>query len=108
MTGFARHSANAGRVAIVWELKSVNGKSLDIRFRFPSGWERLEPAARQMFQSAFSRGNIQAGLALDAGEAGQALVINEAVLKQFELLSADLSSRLGLAPPKHVAKKIII
>ena len=99
MTGFARHAANAGRVAIVWELKSVNGKSLDLRFRFPSGWERLEPAARQLFQSAFSRGNIQASLTLDAGDAGESLVISETVLKQFELLSADLSARLGLAPP---------
>ncbi len=99
MTGFARQTANAGRVTIVWELKSVNGKALDIRLRFPSGWERLEPAARHMFQSALSRGNIQAGLSLDAGEAGNSLVVNEAVLKQFELLSSDLSARLGLAPP---------
>jgi uncharacterized protein (TIGR00255 family) len=99
MTGFARHVAIAGRVSIVWELKSVNGKALDLRLRFPSGWERLEPAARQMFQSAFSRGNIQAGLALDAGDAGESLIINETVLKQFETLSADLSARLGLAPP---------
>ena len=99
MTGFARQTAIAGRVTIVWELKSVNGKALDLRLRFPSGWERLEPAARQMFQSAFSRGNIQTGLALDAGDAGEGLFINEAVLKQFELLSADLSARLGLAPP---------
>jgi uncharacterized protein (TIGR00255 family) len=99
MTGFARHTAIAGRVTIVWELKSVNGKALDLRLRFPSGWERLEPVARQLFQSAFSRGNIQAGLALDAGDAGEQLVINETVLKQFELLSADLSARLGLAPP---------
>jgi uncharacterized protein (TIGR00255 family) len=99
MTGFARWTANAGRFSIVWELKSVNGKALDLRLRFPSGWERLEPAARQMFQSAFSRGNIQAGLTLDAGDAGESLIINEAVLKQFEILSADLSARLGLAPP---------
>jgi uncharacterized protein (TIGR00255 family) len=99
MTGFARVSANAGPVAIVWELKSVNGKALDLRLRFPPGWERLEPAARQAFQSAFSRGSIQAALTLDAGEAAESLVINEAVLKQFELLSADLSARLGLAPP---------
>ncbi len=99
MTGFARHTANAGRVTIVWEIKSVNGKALDLRFRFPSGWERLEPAARKMFQASFSRGNIQASLSLDAGEAGESLVINETVLEQFELLSADLSARLGLAPP---------
>jgi uncharacterized protein (TIGR00255 family) len=99
MTGFARQTANSGRVSIIWELKSVNGKSLDLRFRFPSGWERLEPAARHIFQSAFSRGTIQASLALDAGEAGEGLFINEAVLKQFELLSADLSARLCLAPP---------
>jgi uncharacterized protein (TIGR00255 family) len=99
MTGFARQTANAGRLAIVWELKSVNGKALDLRFRFPSGWERLEPAARQVFQAAFSRGNIQAGLALEAGDAGENLVINEAALRRFELLSADLSARLRLAPP---------
>jgi uncharacterized protein (TIGR00255 family) len=99
MTGFARHTANAGRVTISWELKSVNGRALDLRFRFPQGWERLEPSARQILQSAFSRGNIQASVALDAGETGEGLIINEAVLKQFELLSADLSARLGLAPP---------
>jgi uncharacterized protein (TIGR00255 family) len=99
MTGFARHTANVGRVTIAWELKSVNGKALDLRLRLPPGWERLEPSARQMFQAAFSRGNIQASLALDAGETGESLIINEAVLKQFELLSADLSARLGLAPP---------
>jgi uncharacterized protein (TIGR00255 family) len=99
MTGFARRTANAGRTSIVWELKSVNGKSLDLRLRFPPGWERLEPAARQMFQSAFSRGNMQASLALDAGDAAEGLVINEAALKQFEILSADLSARLSLAPP---------
>jgi uncharacterized protein (TIGR00255 family) len=99
MTGFARQTVNAGRVTIVWELKSVNGKALDLRLRFPPGWELLEPEARQLFQTAFSRGNIQAALSLDEGEAGESLVINETVLKQFELLSADLSARLGLAPP---------
>jgi uncharacterized protein (TIGR00255 family) len=98
MTGFSRQTANAGRVAIVWELKSVNGKALDLRFRIPAGWERIEPAARQLFQTAFSRGNIQASLTLNAGDETEKLLINEAALAQFMLLSTDLSARLKLAP----------
>ena len=102
MTGFSRQTANAGRVTIVWELKSVNGKVLDLRFRFPSGWEQLEPTARQVFQSSFSRGNIQASVTLDTGQEPEELVINEAALKQFERLSQQMAARMQLAPPTIV------
>ena len=102
MTGFSRQTANAGRVTIVWELKSVNGKVLDLRFRFPSGWEQLEPTARQVFQSSFSRGYIQASVTLDTGQEPEELVINEAALKQFERLSQQMAARMQLAPPTIV------
>lgn len=102
MTGFARHDANVAGVSIVWELKSVNGKSLDIRLRLPAGWERIEQAVRQKFQSQLARGNVQANLALDEGKTVTKLVINETLLRDVEDIASKLGSRLNLAPPSIV------
>ena len=46
MTGFARKEGGVEGVSWVWEARSVNGKSLDLRCHLPAGFERLEAAAR--------------------------------------------------------------
>ena len=99
MTGFSRSDANLDGVSIVWELKSVNGKSLDIRLRLPSGWDRIEQAVRQRFQTQITRGNIQANLTLDEGKAVPKLVVNETLLREVEDIAAKLATRMHLAPP---------
>ncbi len=35
MTGFARSEGTSGRYRWAWELRSVNGKGLDLRLRLP-------------------------------------------------------------------------
>src|SRR5690606_33415915 len=55
MTGFARSVANHDGSAIAWEVKSVNGRGIELRFRLPPGFERLEPAARQAVQKRVTR-----------------------------------------------------
>ena len=47
MTGFARAEGSTASSAWVWELRSVNGRGLDLRFRLPPGLEAMEPALRQ-------------------------------------------------------------
>ncbi|HXR87824.1 MAG TPA: YicC/YloC family endoribonuclease, partial [Stellaceae bacterium] len=39
MTGFARAEGHDGPLSWAWELKSVNSKSLDLRFRLPPGFD---------------------------------------------------------------------
>ena len=75
MTGFARTEARHEAFSWVWEVRSVNGKGLEARFRFPNCYERLEPAARELARARFSRGNIQASLTLhrDTAQAGLSL-----------------------------------
>ena len=48
MTGFSRESGvlPPDGTHYVWELRSVNGRGLDIRLRLPSGMDALEPALR--------------------------------------------------------------
>src|SRR5262245_15316687 len=46
MTGFARAEGSDGDLRWTWEVKSVNGRNLDMRVRVPTGFEALEPAVR--------------------------------------------------------------
>lgn len=68
MTGFSRatgvHSGIESGVAWTWEMRSVNGKGLDVRLRLPQGFERLEIAARKACGAVLNRGNLQVSLAL--------------------------------------------
>ncbi len=100
MTGFARVVADHDGVSIAWEVKSVNGKSVELRLRLPQGFERLEPAVRQAVQKGFSRGNFQATLTVGKAGALQAQpVVNEAFLKDVAGLAQRLQEQFGAAPP---------
>ena len=64
MTGFARASGSDGAAGWSWEVKSVNGRALDIRCRLPQGLERLDPAVRNAVSARLRRGNVTVGLRL--------------------------------------------
>ncbi|MBN9241529.1 MAG: YicC family protein [Mesorhizobium sp.] len=100
MTGFARAAAEHGSTSLAWEVKSVNGKSAEVRLRLPQGFERLEPAVRQVVQKRFSRGNFQATLTVGRPAGTQAQpVVNEAFLKDLAGLAKRLQEQFGTAPP---------
>ena len=46
MTGFARAAGSTGPVHWVWEVRSVNGRGLDVRTRVPAGYDGLGETAR--------------------------------------------------------------
>lgn len=77
MTGFARREGTTGRWRWAWELRSVNGKGLDVRLRLPPGLERLEMDVRRIAGENFSRGNLQATLSLTTGESQLEAVLNQ-------------------------------
>lgn len=82
MTGFAaRRGAGLG-YAWVWDLRSVNGKGLDLRLRVPDWIDGLEPAIRAELQKAASRGNVSLTLkvAQDEGREENAFRLNAAAL----------------------------
>ncbi|PBC03009.1 YicC/YloC family endoribonuclease [Mesorhizobium sp. WSM3860] len=99
MTGFARAAAELDGTSIAWEVKSVNGKSVEVRLRLPPGFDRLEPAVRQTVQKRFARGNFQATLTVARAVAQQAQpVVNEAFLKDLAGLAKRLQEQFGTAP----------
>lgn len=82
MTGFAaRRGAGLG-YAWVWDLRSVNGKGLDLRLRVPDWIDGLEPVIRAELQKAASRGNVSLTLkvAQDEGREENAFRLNAGAL----------------------------
>jgi uncharacterized protein (TIGR00255 family) len=100
MTGFARLDGRNGRYQWAWELRSVNGKGLDVRLRLPGGFERLEPDVRRVLGLYFARGNVQATLNVQAGEARVQAEINQAALDAVLMLRDQLAGLIDPAPVK--------
>jgi uncharacterized protein (TIGR00255 family) len=99
MTGFARAEGTAAGISWTWEMKSVNGKSLDLRLRLAPGFDALEPQVRAMLAQRFRRGNVAASLAVNR-TAAAAVRVNREVLTQIVALIKELASEIEAAPPR--------
>ncbi len=103
MTGFAREAGQLpDGTSYAWELKSVNGRGLEIRARLPGGLDALEPALREAAARRLKRGNVQVGLALKS-ETRAALTPDPVALERAMQLAVDLAKRLGAPPPRAEA-----
>lgn len=98
MTGFARAAGEHEGTAIAWELRSVNGKGLEVRLRLPAGHDRLEPSVRQQVQRRFTRGNMQAALSISTGGRLVQPVVNDAFLRDLAGLAKRLEEQYGCQP----------
>ncbi len=99
MTGFARCDGSHGAHHWHWEIRSVNGKGLDIRMRLGAGNENLETAIREELRSRFSRGSIQVSLNIDRVINGPTLRINEAAIRDLVTGAKELCERYDLVVP---------
>jgi uncharacterized protein (TIGR00255 family) len=82
MTGFGRSAGVHDATAWHWEVRSVNGRNLELRFRMPSGLEALEIKARALAQEKLTRGNCSFNLTLRREGGEFAIRLNEAALAQ--------------------------
>ena len=98
MTGFARAEGTLDGLGWVWELRSVNGRGLDLRLRLPGGWDQLEPALRDAAGKLLRRGNVNATLALKR-EAEAEAAPDPAALERVLTLALALAGRIPGAPP---------
>ncbi len=98
MTGFARAEGVEAGLAWAWELRSVNGRGLDLKMRLPAGFDGLEPALREQAGRALRRGNVGAVLTVKREERAR-LVADAEVLDDLLGLAAAIAARIPGAPP---------
>jgi uncharacterized protein (TIGR00255 family) len=101
MTGFARTAGTAGIHAWAWEIRSVNGRGLDVRVRVPPGFEILAEAARKRLTGAFARGTLHVNLSVSSDAGPPRPRINEAALAALLEALARLPASAALRPPSY-------
>jgi uncharacterized protein (TIGR00255 family) len=99
MTGFARHEGEVAGFRFVWELRSVNGKNLDVRLRLPQGFDVLEQPVRKAVAAAMTRGNLQVSLSAGTTGTSTEAVVNEAALDAVIDLVNRLEDRIDASRP---------
>lgn len=98
MTGFARSSGEHQGLYWQWEIKSVNGKALDVRLRLPQGFEALEMPVRAALASAFRRGNLQVSLSVSGALQRESVRLNQDILDRLVEAGEALRERIGGEP----------
>ncbi len=98
MTGFARVESSHEEARWVWELRSVNGKGLDVRLRLPQGLDGVEAEVRKRLAAKLKRGNVSVGLQMQRSQSDTTLVVNEEALEQVLKAISLLKDRLPNAP----------
>ena len=100
MTGFARADGFADGASWTWEIKSVNSRSLDARFRLPHGFDRLESRLRGVLAERFTRGSFSLNLTLVRPARSARLQVNRELLDEVLALAQELKQRIDAAPPR--------
>ena len=95
MTGFARTQGQLEEISWVWELRSVNGKGLDLRLRIPNGYEALEVKSRNLLKNFFTRGNLQISLSVNQSSASNIPYINQDAVSALLDAAKELQQKVG-------------
>lgn len=99
MTGFGRADGALDGWTWTIEARSVNGRSLEVRYRGPGGFENLERLTKAAAQARLNRGQVTLGVQAKRAEGNEpAPRVNEAVLATYLKLANQLAEE-GAVPP---------
>lgn len=100
MTGFARVEASQPAHHLIWELRAVNHRYLDIQFKLPEEFRALEQEWRTLAAAQVSRGKFECALRVTASEtAANTLQIDEVRIRALKQALTTLTQILGTAAP---------
>lgn len=96
MTGYGRAAGALPGVGFTVEIKSVNGRGLDLRLRLAAGFDALESEIRRLIGKSVARGSLTVSLNVDREGEGGRVVVNhqalEAVLEGFKWLEGRVDA----------------
>jgi uncharacterized protein (TIGR00255 family) len=99
MTGFARAAGELDGDTWTWEVKSVNGRGLDIRTRLAPGYDNLEARIRSFIAEHVSRGQLSVHLQLNTVAREQSVQINQQALDVVIAAAGELQrDHIAIAP----------
>ena len=100
MTAFSRQEEVNQWGTIVWEIRSVNHRYLDLSIRIPEELRNIEPKARDLLNASLSRGKVEASLRYKSGDLdGGEIIVNEALMQQLTKAAQSVQQAIGDTGP---------
>jgi uncharacterized protein (TIGR00255 family) len=99
MTGFAREVGGYSAWRWVWELRSVNGRGLDVKIKLPPGFDAMAEGLRRAASAKLQRGTVFAALSAQRDVDTVAARIDEPLLDRLIEVAKRAASRHALPPP---------
>jgi len=100
MTGFARGETTTPQGQLLWEVRSVNHRHLEVLLKVPDFCRGIETDLRQLASGRLARGRVEASLSLRAGESRAASSkLNLPLVRQLAMHLDTISGELGTAAP---------
>ncbi|HQW81669.1 MAG: YicC family protein [Rhodanobacteraceae bacterium] len=96
MTAYASAEGPSARGRLVFELRSVNHRFLEIGFRLPEEFRALEPKLRERIEKRVSRGKVDVSMRFRAVATADALSLNTTLVENLR----QVEQRLLLAFPE--------
>jgi uncharacterized protein (TIGR00255 family) len=95
MTAFARESYRGEEGELVWEIRSVNHRYLEVFVRLPEDLRGLEPLVRERVGQRLKRGKLDCTLRYRPGQGqGGALSINRSLVQDLKAAAEELGALL--------------
>jgi len=105
MTGFATAETLAPPFRLIWEVRSVNHRFLELAFRLPDDLRGIEPDCRELVAAVARRGKIDCTLRIVAAEgATQHGVLSADALSSLRLVEDQIRSVFPQASPLTVGE----
>jgi len=100
MTGYARAGGAAEGVSFACEVKSVNGRGLDLRLRLATGFDALDGEIRRRIGRVLNRGSVTVSLDVVRETGGSEIVLNQQALDLVMVAMDTLSRRIEAQAPR--------
>jgi len=107
MTGYGKGVVQSKNLTVVAELKSLNGKTTDIRCRLPSAYKEQEIHLRKLILEKAYRGKIEYNITVESENGSEDYSINKSLFKKYYNDLHELSNELSIAPGTDFVQSIL-
>ena len=107
MTGYGKSVTTFLDRRICVEIRSLNGKAMDLSTRIAPQFKSREMEIRTLVTSVLERGKVDFSLWIEQGEKADMPSINQAVVQGYVEQMTELSKATGVAMPQNLMEVIV-
>jgi len=94
MTGFGEGRSESDSIAVVVEVRTINGRHLKTNYRCTDGYSQLEPQIEAVLRDSVRRGSVQVNLKVNRHAAADDFHVNLDVLEGYRRQLVKLASEV--------------